>query len=90
MDKRKVEVFTAGCSICQPTVEMVKSMACPDCEVVVYNVADPAQKEALAKAQNYGINKLPSVVVNGKLLPCCQNKGVSETELRKAGVGQPL
>ena len=90
MDKRKIEVFTAGCNICQPTVEMVKSMACSYCEVVVYNVADPAQKEALAKAQTYGVNSLPAVAVNGKLLPCCQGKGVSETELRKAGVGQTL
>ena len=90
MDKRKIEVFTAGCSICQPTVEKVKSMACQYCEVIVYNVADPAQKEALTKAHTYGVNTLPAVAVNGKLLPCCQDKGVSETELRNAGVGQPL
>ena len=90
MDKRKIEVFTAGCPVCQPTVEMVKSMAYPYCDVAVYNVTDPAQKEALAKAQTYGVNALPAVAVNGKLLPCCQGKGVSETELRKAGVGQPL
>ena len=90
MDKRQIEVFTAGCSICQPTVEKVKSMMCGYCELVVYNVADPAQKSALTKAQTYGINSLPAVAVNGKLLPCCQGRGVLETELRKAGVGQPL
>ena len=87
MDKRKIEVFTAGCSICQPTVEMVKQMACQYCEVIVYNVADPEQKEALSKAHSYGVKVLPSVAVNGTLLPCCQNKGVCEAELRKAGVG---
>jgi len=90
MDKRKIEVFTAGCSICQPTVDMVKSMACAYCDVVVYNVTDPAQQEALTKAQAYGVSRLPSVAVNGKLLPCCQDIGVCETELRNAGVGQPL
>lgn len=90
MDKRKIEVFTAGCSICQPTVEMVKSLACSSCEVLVYNIVDPAQKEFLTKAQSYGVTVLPSVAVNGKLLPCCQGKGVCEAELRKAGVGQPL
>jgi len=90
MEKRQIEVFTAGCSICQPTVEKVKSMACSYCEVIVYNVADPAQKNALTKAQAYGISSLPAVAVNGKLLPCCQGRGVSEDELRKAGVGQPL
>ena len=90
MDKRKIEVFTAGCSICRPTVEMVKSMACPSCDVVVYNVTDPAQQEAMTKAQTYGVKSLPAVAVNGKLLPCCQDRCVSEIELRKAGVGQPL
>jgi hypothetical protein len=90
MEKRKIEVFTAGCSICQPTVEMVRTMACSSCEVIVYNVTDPTQKEVLSKAQAYGVTVLPSVVVNGTLLPCCQGKGVCEAELRKAGVGQPL
>jgi hypothetical protein len=87
---RKVEVFTAGCEICASTVEMVKSMACPSCDVVVYNVTDPAQKdEVMEKAKAYGVKALPAVAVNGQLLPCCQNRGVSEQELRKAGVGQP-
>jgi len=27
--KRKVEVFTAGCSVCDPVVELVKKRACP-------------------------------------------------------------
>ena len=53
-------------------------------------ITDPAQKEALTKAQAYGVTVLPSVAVNGKLLPCCENKGVCEAELRKAGVGQPV
>jgi hypothetical protein len=25
--KRKIEVFTAGCTVCEPVVEMVKGMA---------------------------------------------------------------
>ena len=87
-EKRKIEVFTAGCEICNETVEKVKSMACDCCEVVVYNVL--TEKESLNKAQAYGVKAIPAVAVNGKLLACCQNKGVSEEELRKAGVGQPL
>ncbi len=87
--KRKIEVFTAGCSVCSPVVDMVKSMACSDCEVIVYNLAEPCEsKECIDKAKTYGIKALPAVAVNGKLLSCCQNKGVSETELRNAGIGQ--
>ena len=87
--KRKIEVFTAGCSVCSPVVDMVKSMACIDCEVIVYNLAEPCEsKECIEKAKTYGIKALPAVAVNGKLLSCCQNKGVSEAELRSAGIGQ--
>ena len=89
--KRKIEVFTAGCSVCSPVVDMVKSMACSDCEVVVYNLAEPCEsKECIDKAKAYGIKALPAVVVNGTLLSCCQNKGVSEAELRSAGIGQKM
>lgn len=87
--KRKIEVFTAGCSVCKPVVEMVKSMACSDCDVIVYNLAEPCEsKECIDKARTYGIKALPAVAVNGQLLSCCQNKGVSEAELRNAGIGQ--
>jgi hypothetical protein len=87
--KRKIEVFTAGCSVCSPVVDMVKSMACSDCEVIVYNLAEPCEsKECIDKAKTYGIKALPAVAVNGKLLSCCQNIGVSEAELRNAGIGQ--
>ena len=89
--KRKIEVFTAGCSVCSPVVDMVKSMACSDCEVVVYNLAEPCEsKECVEKAKTYGIKALPAVAVNGTLLSCCQNKGVSEAELRNAGIGKKM
>ena len=87
-NKRRIEVFTAGCSVCQPTVDMVKEMACSSCEVIVYDLSKPCDtKECLQKVQQYGIKSLPAVAVNGVLLNCCQNKGVSEMELRNAGVG---
>ena len=87
-NKRIIEVFTAGCTVCEPTVEMVKKMACSACEVKVYDLSKPCDtKECLQKVKDYGIKSLPAVAVNGVLLSCCQNKGVSETELVKAGIG---
>jgi hypothetical protein len=89
--KRKIEVFTAGCTVCEPVVEMVKSMACTDCDVVVYNLAETSKsKEGADKVKSYGIKALPAVAVNGKLLSCCQNKGVSEAELKSSGIGQRI
>lgn len=93
--KRKIEIFTAGCQICEPTVELVKKTACPSCEVVIYDLKEGcASNECRTLAQKYGVKRLPTVVVNGKLLDCCTAGAVSQTQvseqsLRAAGVGQP-
>lgn len=87
-NKRIIEVFTAGCPVCEPTVEMVRKMACSSCEVKVYDLSKPCEtKECLQKVKDYGIKSLPAIAVNGVLLNCCQNKGVSEAELAKSGIG---
>jgi len=87
--KRKIELFTAGCTVCEPVVEMVKAMACSSCEVIIYNIAQPCDtKECLEKVKPYGIKALPAIAVDGKLLSCCQNKGISVDELKNAGIGQ--
>ncbi|MBI1823719.1 MAG: thioredoxin family protein [Nitrospirae bacterium] len=88
MAKRKIEVFTSGCPVCDPVVKLVKKTACPSCEVVVYDLnAGCATNECREKAKKYGITRVPSVAVNGNLLDCCKSGTVSEKELREAGVG---
>lgn len=88
MAKRKVEVFTAGCPVCEPAVELVKKIACPSCDVVVYDLsAGGATEERHAKAARYGVTRVPAVVVDGALLECCKTGPVTEKELRAAGVG---
>ena len=88
MAKRRVEVFTAGCPVCEPTVELVKKVACDSCEVVVYDLNKGCStNECRDKAEKYGILRLPAIAVDGKLLECCKNGGVSEKVLRDAGVG---
>lgn len=88
--KRHIEVFTAGCPVCEPAVETVKEMACDSCEVTIYNLSEQEDnKEVIeAKVNEYHITSLPAVAVNGKLLSCCQNSGVSKEELAAAGVGK--
>lgn len=88
-NKRTIEVFTAGCHVCQPTVDLVKGMACSSCEVTVYDLSNPCDtKECLEKLKTYGIKKLPAIAVNGKLLSCCEHKEISAEEIVNAGVGQ--
>ncbi len=89
--KRIIEIFTAGCSVCTPTVDLVKSMACSSCEVIVYDLSKPCETQTcLQKVKQYDVKSLPAVAVNGVLLNCCQSQGVSVDQLTKAGVGSPL
>ncbi len=86
MAKRQVEVFTASCPICEPIVQLVQELACPDCEVTVHDL----REDGADKARQYGITTVPAVVVNGRLAPCCDRSGPDREQLRTAGIGQPL
>lgn len=85
-NKRKVQVFSAGCPACDQVVELVKRIACPSCEVVVLDMHDPA---VARQAQQYSVRSVPAVVVDGKLASCCTAGGVDEASLRQEGVGVP-
>ncbi|WP_373056324.1 thioredoxin family protein [Zunongwangia sp. H14] len=87
--KRQVEVFTAGCPVCDPVVNMVKELACENCDVKIYDLVKQCDdKTCLTKMEEYNIKKIPAVAVNGKLLSCCKNEGVSREALIEAGIGQ--
>lgn len=83
--KRLVEVFTAGCPLCEPVVKTVHDLACPSCEVKVYDL----RKEGLEKARQIGIARVPAVAVNGKVADCCRSTGVDVGVLKALGVGVP-
>ena len=86
-NRRKIEIFSAGCPACEKVVQVVNSLACPSCEV---EVLDMHLKEVAARAEQYGVRSVPAVVVDGKLARCCAGRGVDESMLRAAGVGVPL
>lgn len=86
MAKRKIEVFSAGCALCEDTVAMVNRVACSSCDVEILSMKDP---EVAARAKRYGIVRVPAVVINGKLADCCAGSGPDEETLRAAGLGQP-
>ncbi len=85
--KRKVEVFSAGCGVCDETIALVQSLACGSCDVVIHDMHIP---EVAAKAKRYGVRSAPAVVVNGKPAECCAGRGPEEHALRAAGIGVPL
>lgn len=85
--KRKIEVFSAGCPVCEETVKLVERLACPSCEVQVLDMNDPA---VASRAKALGVRSVPAVAIDGKLASCCAGRGVDEATLRAAGLGQPL
>jgi glutaredoxin len=85
--KRKIEVFSAGCTVCQKTIKLVRDLACDSCEVSVLDMHDANVAE---RAESLGIRSVPAVVIDGELADCCSGRGPDEATLRKAGLGQPL
>ena len=83
--QRQVEVFSAGCGVCEDVVALVKRVACASCVVVVHDMHDI---KAAARAKALGVRSVPAVAIDGQLAGCCAGRGVDEAALRVAGLGQ--
>ena len=86
-NKRKIEIFSAGCACCDETTEKIKQLACPSCDV---EILDMHQTHVAERAKQYGIKSVPAVVIDGTLADCCTGRGIDEATLRSAGLGVPL
>ena len=86
-DKRKIEVFSAGCAVCNEAIEAVKREACPSCEVIVHDMKD---MQVVRRAKDLGVRSVPAVVIDGKLASCCVGRGVDIEVLKAAGLGKAL
>ncbi len=85
--KRKVEIFSAGCAVCDQTISRIRALACPACEVVVLDMKEAGVAK---RAKDLGVRSVPAVAIDGKLADCCSRVGPDETVLQAAGLGQPL
>ena len=72
-NKRKVEVFSAGCALCEEVIDLVRREAGSSSEVIIRNMLDA---RFLARAEKFGIRSVPAVVIDGKLASCCTGRGV--------------
>jgi hypothetical protein len=83
--KRKVEVFSAGCALCEEVIDLVRREVGSSTEVIVRKMIDA---RVLAQAEKLGIRSVPAVVIDGKLASCCTPRGVDlqvlKNELGKA------
>ena len=85
--KRKIEIYSAGCSICNDVIDQVRDAACKSCDIVIRDMMLP---EVQRNAAGLGILSLPAVVIDGTLANCCSGRGVDLEVLRQAGLGQPM
>lgn len=85
--KRQIEIFSAGCPVCEDVIARVKDIACPSCEITVLDMNEP---DVAARAKTLGIASIPAVVIDGALAACRAGGGPDEAVLRAAGLGQPL
>lgn len=79
--KKKIEVFSAGCSTCKETVELVRRIAGPSHDIIIQDMHKP---EVASQAKQYGVRSVPAVVIDGKLAGCCAGRGPDERVLRSA------
>lgn len=75
----KIEVFSAGCKFCGNVENEVMGIIGSNDTLITYNLKDEANADEYYKAAGiYGINSVPSVVVDGKLLRCCVSNGFNK------------
>ena len=86
-NKRKVEVFSAGCAVCDEVIDAVKREAGSSSEVIVH---DMKNIQVARRAKELGIRSVPAVVIDGKFASCCAGRGVDIQVLKNAGLGKAL
>lgn len=84
---RKIEIFSAGCPVCEETIKLVNGIACPSCEV---SVLDMKEEAVASRAKDLGIRSVPAVVIDGKVADCCAGRGPDAETLKAAGLGQSI
>jgi len=85
--KRKIEVFSAGCSCCEEIITQIKKAACPSCDV---SVLEMKQSHVAERAKQLGVRSVPAVAIDGKLAGCCSGRGRDIETLKAAGLGVPV
>ena len=86
-NKRKVEVFSAGCAACNEVIVAVRREAGSSDEVVVRDMYD---SRVVSRAKKLGIQCVPAVVIDGKLASCGGLSSVDFEVLKAAGLGKAL
>lgn len=89
MSKRQIEIFTAGCPVCEPIMTLVKETVCENCEIMIHNLSEQYEEngDGIAKMKEYGVKRLLAIAVDRKLIDSCKNIEITKADLVNAGIG---
>lgn len=85
--KRTIEIFSAGCPVCDKVIAEVRRAACASCDVQVLDMTIPDVRD---RANDLGVRSIPAVAIDGKLADCCSGRSVDVVALQSAGLGQAI
>ena len=51
---RQIEIFSAGCPICEETIQLINRVACPSCNVSILDMRDP---QVASRAKSLGVRR---------------------------------
>ena len=85
--QRQIDIYSAGCAVCENAVQMVRDLACPSCNITI---KDMKMTTVATEAKQLGIRSVPAVVIDGQLADCCSTGGPNAETLKAAGIGTPL
>jgi hypothetical protein len=77
--RHRIEVFTAGCPVCEEALRMLREIASPE-EITMRDMR--GDKHAQKRARELGIHRVPTAVVNGNVAQCCASGAIDPTVIR--------
>ena len=82
--RRKIEIFTAGCPVCAEAVQLVEFLAGTEHDIEIRDMHDPA---VALEARGYGIRRVPAIAIDGQLVDYSARCGLDEATLTQALFG---
>lgn len=61
-----IEIYSAGCPMCQEVINTITVGKCAGCEMMVYDLNSNSQS-VRESIERYGIRVAPTIVIDGKI-----------------------
>jgi Thioredoxin domain len=58
----KIEVFSAGCPLCNGVVDEIEAGRCAGCQLIVYDLSENSEL-----ARTFGVRVVPTVIIDGEV-----------------------